>query len=340
MSRRREAVRKALEWIERNQAIEHYGDGAGSQNTGHRGRVEDWQTTWAETTLDVVKNVWWTAGARMYRSQGMLYDDLYDWLLVEAQKVANSYQPRWDAAAPERAWGAYLIETLRNRARWHFATTIGANNAENREAHSQIANLDSRIEAMIHRATPGQEMHIIGSTRPMLAWVPMSPEAHVLLVESLTERLTSSAEELADGDQCAEDGCTRSRARGRPGRYCEHHYRRSLTWWGDGPRCAEAGCPDAASTRGYCPKHYRAEWARRRRTGDPWEPVTYPDTCTLDGCDEPHSAKGMCKRHYLQHRAAQLPACTVDGCDKRQASRGLCSTHYKQLRAREKGEAA
>lgn len=340
MSRRREAVRKALDWIEREQAVEHHEPLPGEpKGTHQRPWIKDWQTAWAQSTLNVIDMVWRAAGERIYRSRGELYDDLRGWLVVQAQVLANRYQPRWHTNDPEDAWRGYLWRSLNEASRWHFASTIGPKNEANHQAHSDMANRDARIEAMIHRAGPAQEMRVVGSFRPAFSWTPLSPEAHVLLMESILERMYGPAPEPeAPTHTCVEDGCAKQAD--APRGYCQAHYTQHLTMWSTNPRCKTPSCPDAGIQRGYCPKHYKAEYRRRQQAGSPWEPVTHPDTCTTPGCTEPFYSNDMCKSHAAKAHRETKPPCTADGCTTRQNSRGLCSTHYKQLRAREKGQAA
>lgn len=328
MSRTTETIRKALEWAQRD-AVGFTDDLSATEVVHHDGRpwVEDWQTEWAETTLDVVERTWRDCGSRMYRSRGELYDDLRGFLVEKAQEVANKYEPRWQWNDPERAWGAYLWSTLHEQARWHFASTIGKRNDENHAAYAQMNDLDLRIEALMSRATPAGQERLERTLSPMLAWRPMSPERYVEFKETVEERLHDAQNGTlppAQNDGCAE--CY-TRAATRPGQLCEYCYRKSLELWRDGPRCQHDGCPDAATIRSYCKKHYGTERARRLAAGNLWEKRTYPDICTVEGCDRPHDANGLCSTHASQARRAKMPPCTVDGCDRPQDSKGLCPHH-------------
>lgn len=336
MSRRREAERKAIEWLERQAADDlSTADPIATEAVHHSGRpwVEDWQAEWAETTLDVVKKAWANSGARMYRSQGMLYDDLYSYLLVQAQELANQYKPRWSWESPERAWAAYLWTALQAQARWHFATTIGKRNKENVEVHSKMDSRDLRIEALMNRATPEGQHRLERALQPMLSWRPMSPERYVQLAETLREKIHQATTEglpQQTDDECIEH-CGRPAS--RTGRLCEQCYRKSLELWRDGPRCQRDGCPDAATKRQWCSKHYQSERERSIAAGTPWEKKTYPDTCSVEGCDRDHAANGYCNTHARAHQRAQAPTCTAPGCTSAQDSKGLCPYHW--LKAKE-----
>lgn len=307
MSRRREAVRKALEWIEREQAVEHY-EPLPADPEHHAGRpwIDDWQTAWAETTLSVINNVWHDAGARMYRSEGLLYDDLGSWLPLQAQLIANKYQPRWNHPDPERRWGSYLWKTLRAQARWHFGSYVnGRRGSAQFDEQSDMDNRDSRIEAMIARATPAAAQRFEASISPIAAWRPLDPERYVLLTEAITERIDEGARyDAGDTTLCSWDECTKLASRTTPGGYCEYHRRKTKELWDEGDRCSTPDCPDRASRRGLCSKHYTRESARLARAGLRWDGTRRPP-CSEPGCDGTAFTRGLCNKHYLRARAAE-----------------------------------
>lgn len=68
--------------------------------------------------------------------------------------------------------------------------------------------------------------------------------------------------------------------------------------------CVESGCTSAAVVRGWCRKHYNAQWwqqrkarenrqsDRRRREG--------VRLCSEPACVGPVEGRGLCSRHYQQ----------------------------------------
>lgn len=75
------------------------------------------------------------------------------------------------------------------------------------------------------------------------------------------------------------------------------------------PTCAE--CPEPATAKGLCPKHY----SRMRRS------LNRP-RCTLPYCDQPRPAGN---RLYC----AVHSTCIADGCNERFMARRLCAKHYR-----------
>lgn len=106
--------------------------------------------------------------------------------------------------------------------------------------------------------------------------------------------------------------------------------------------CAIEGCPDPASTRGWCNGHY----LRWRRYGDP-EGGSYRlsrnGVCTVDDCEVPVLARGLCSAHYQRQRikgdtgAAEIRQraigpCSFEGCEQKAEAKTLCASHRWQQR--------
>jgi hypothetical protein len=130
--------------------------------------------------------------------------------------------------------------------------------------------------------------------------------------------------------------------------------------------CAVPDCPETATSRGWCGKHY-ARWkkhgdpltvTRTRRpsersaidlwratgtvavTGDPLGPVRVANKpCSVSDCPDKAMSRGMCAYHFQQWQRSSEPAwtvqnfepgvtCSIRGCESRALSRGWCGSHY------------
>ncbi|GAA4831661.1 hypothetical protein GCM10023221_04350 [Luteimicrobium xylanilyticum] len=256
--------------------------------------VRSWQEEWATTTLHVVEVVWGDAGWRMYRYDPLRRDDLWDWLLVEAQDLASRYKPKHSMPDPEGYWAAYLHKALMNRSRWHYSSTLpgGRNDAAKAAARD---DMKGSIEALLERATPGQQHHIHGSVQPAFGWRPVDPEHFVLTLETIEERGHDPVQK--DRDLCTEPGCTKRRTTNG---LCGMHYQRWRRDWNT-TTCEADGCDRPAVQRNLCTKHNEI---RRAQEADP---------CTVEGCEGPGVRRGLCPKHYARELRARKNTPTPPG---------------------------
>lgn len=307
---------------------------------------EDWQNLWANTTLDVCEMVWHEKAMRLYPRSPVLRDDLRDWLIVKAQEIATRYVPPVsNPADPERLWGSCLAASLRNASRWHWATTVGADNEDNRAAARQQNSLDALLDKM-HEP----ELHGVAVTATY-GWKPMNPEQAVIFLEdahryvSWANRHQHHVTETATST-CGHYGCDKPI---RADNLCQGHYvRRAKLWGRTGKPCEIPGCVLPAYIRGFCDKHHNA------RTTGKLDPVlekyllpdartisggTAPRQCREDGCDRNVDALNLCSLHYQRLKRTGTTAapvrrqtCERPGCDRPHLAKGLCSRHYAQQR--------
>lgn len=294
---------------------------------------DEWQERWAPTTLDVVQTVWRTAGAKYYYNDPIRRDDLHDWLLVEAQKVAVKYRPQWHVRDPERYWGAYLYSTLLYSSKYHFASTNGTNNSANRDVGKQMNSFETWLARFGEKGE--QVLHAIA--RPVLTYQPVDPLAYVLLMETVAEA-DGTAPAQKGRRYCIEEGCWEDRVARRE--LCPTHINERLKLWGTSatlvapsrPRqvCVEPECTEFALARKLCNKHYLR--AKQAGTLDQYGRVNKGGTCMEEGCGESSPAGGRCKPHRMRHYSASKPTCRVDGCTNKSKARGLCGRHGDQWR--------
>lgn len=109
-------------------------------------------------------------------------------------------------------------------------------------------------------------------------------------------------------------------------------------------QCAIAGCPNLATSRGWCLKHYH----RWRRHGDPLYQshiTNMGETCSVEGCERQAIARRYCTNHYrrwLEHGDATTNLkvkydgvpCSVEGCQEQAKLHGLCVKHFRQWKYR------
>jgi hypothetical protein len=250
--------------------------------------VDDWQATWAATTWSVVEVVHGDAGWRMYRNDPVRRDDLFDWLLVQAQEIAAKYVPRWKADDPERVWAGTLYAQLQKQSRWHFASTIGARNEDN----VRVAREMTSIDALLDRANDHTVASRVHHYDPVATWRSIGPESWVQIEEAAEKRLHEPTP-VEVTSSCAE--CDRpvfSR------RLCRYHYDRQRELWGTGKTCQVEGCPNPSRARGRCSKHYQAA----QKAGE-FETRTPQNGGQCTECAAPAVVKGMCRRCYAREYA-------------------------------------
>jgi len=88
-------------------------------------------------------------------------------------------------------------------------------------------------------------------------------------------------------------------------------------------KCLIDGCPNTATSKGWCPMHYR----RWQRHGDPLHtpPVKEPMACSNEGCPKVAVKKGLCNGHYLRARKGKdMTAPINDAPGAAPAERGIC----------------
>lgn len=101
--------------------------------------------------------------------------------------------------------------------------------------------------------------------------------------------------------------------------------------------CSVPDCTGAATTRGWCPTHYK-RWLRHGDVAVLRRPARGRRACSLDGCDKPRDARGLCHAHYQQLQrhgvvavsrplGRQGASCSVDGCARPVNGRGMCRAH-------------
>lgn len=300
---------------------------------------ENWQRDWAHITLDVILKVSSKQGLRLYGSDTAPREDLQSYLTLEAQKIANRYQPNWEVPTPCGYWAAYLHKALTDTARYHWDVWIGVSstNPAQYEAAKQANQGWARIEHILNKDDQviqvEQRMTPVGGTRIL------SPEDHYIRIETLRERINDvDHETIPNILLCIENNCTRTRSGLKP--RCSYHHKIYRSLWEEGERCKQPHCPDRAVGRGYCITHYGSFVSREKRAGT-WEPTSPVQmSCTIDGCTNAHKGRGYCQKHLAQQRAqgaVELPPranepCAIKDCDATPVAKGFCQRHYQQMR--------
>lgn len=289
------------------------------------------QNLWAHTTLSVIHTVTKKQGQRFYRNDPVLNDDLESYLTLQAQKIANAYEPDHNADNPENYWAAYLYKALTNRSRYHWSEWIGTKTSQPGYETAVKANLaSSRLEHILNKDNQTMQLH--QQVRSMTGMRVPSPEDHYLRLEDLAQRLIHITKEpLPELNQCIEQGCEKKRyANGR----CAYHSEVHRGNW-TGRTCTTEGCTRGGVVKGMCRSHYRAAHEKAKQEGT-WKPKEIPTHCSVKNCTKPHTANGFCRNHYNQQHIKNNPPCTTQNCTNKQRARGLCNTHYKQLRKKER----
>lgn len=276
------------------------------------------QNLWANTTLDVVKKASSKAGARMYRKDWNLREDLHSWLLVQAQEFANKFEPDMRHPNPENHWAASLMTVLASTARWHWAVIHNKNDA-NMEAERNTIRISALMEDRDGRTMA------LPVTSKVTGTPELTPEAFYEKLEHLEETL----QHLEGGplppkpETCIEWGCDVPALKSKP--RCVYHNKLERSWHEAGQPCEVRDCTNSATNfRGLCHIHYQ-----KLVHQGPMEKV-YP-TCTVEGCGKPlkRSRTGLCTSHYNQQYFASAACCAVEGCDALVKAKGLCAKHYK-----------
>lgn len=267
-----------------------------------RGKTVDsiLQNMWAETTLDVITKTASQQGARFYRNNHNMRDDLESWLTVEAQKLANKYQPKLNHKEPERTWGAYLWKALNECSKWHWASTIGATNDDNKQAHSRITSIDKHLGE-----NTTQTIHTHTHMAPLYANTTTNPEDHYTHIEHLEELLNNLEHTTIEyNNHCIEDACTTPQYGNQ--KRCRNHHIKYRSNFEEGARCKTPHCPDRAVSLGWCMPHYLYEYNRAHRLGTTWNGRIKHTGCTVIDCPQPHHAHGLCSKHAAQKRRGKL----------------------------------
>lgn len=281
------------------------------------------QNLWAQTTLDVVKRVASKQGARFYKNDENLREDLYSWLLVKAQEFANRYEVEGAYGNLEDAWAGSLWTVLLSNSRWHWGEIHGKS-----EENLDAARKTSRISALLEDRD-GQTMSL-----PAMHKITGAPELtpdeyyeKLEDLEELTTRLEHDYQPPTTGI-CIEWNCTMPALKSGP--RCTYHKALEHSWHGQGTTCSIEGCTNIATNyRGYCQEHYS-------HIGYKQGLVNLHPQCAHPGCDEPliKSRTGLCKSHYQQQRNQSAPLCAVQDCDSPSKAKGLCARHYRAARTR------
>lgn len=295
----------------------------------------DWQEAWAETTINVVERVWSTTGARMYFAQRdkLLREDLRDWLVVQAQLVANAYTPNWDAQDPMRYWAAHLRKTLLGQARWHFEEVLGGADSvagkAAREAHARGVVSTDYLDEQEKETGSRVKRHVLHSDdflakdpAVVVLWFDSLP-AMLREIDALRASRPGGYQTTSEG--CIEAGCNApAMSTGR----CTKHEREYRRAWGreDGrPACAIPGCELVAERRSLCVTHA----AHLQKGTLPVEFIQYVTPgriknteCTV--CGAPVYDRGKCRAHLF-------PPCSVEGCSEEGSfAGGLCQTRIRE----------
>ncbi|WP_413450218.1 hypothetical protein AA0Y32_06065 [Georgenia phoenicis] len=275
-----------------------------------------WQDAWADLTLSVVQNIWHKHGARLYATHRdtLLREDLYDWLIVEAQTLANQFTPYRDDHAPERRWMAYLYAALTPATRWHFEKAVGQSVHAQNAWRKGIASTDM-LTAAVGDGWLTERMALHG--RP---FGTEDPAAVVIRLEELSHQVddlndkqpTTGTYTTSSGGPCIINLCTRpAKVRG----LCDVHWRqeRNLTGNLDRP-CNVPGCGRTHKGRGLCGAHHQALTTGRlpaelhqyvEAAGRKPGPKPSNQPCSEDDCTAKAKSRGLCPLHYGRWRRAQ-----------------------------------
>lgn len=294
---------------------------------------ENWQNDWAHTTLNVIQVVSRKQGFKFYPNDTAPREDLESFLTLEAQTIANKYEPSWNLDDPETYWAGYLYKSLMNNSRYHWSEWINADSRTPKYEAAKQANQGwARIEHILTK--DDQVMQVEHRMSPIGGLPLLTPEAHYLRAEALEEKLANIHERSMPPDlMCIEAGCTRLKP--PTVERCKYHQRVHLQYWAEGDRCEEQGCPDKAMRRGLCPRHYDRNRDREITAGT-WQPREIPEFCTIENCGNKHESRGLCSKHYEKFRISLNPPCTAEGCDRNQYAKTLCTMHYNQMRNKDK----
>lgn len=311
--------------------------------------LTDWRELLDDPEVErVVDKVVGVEGRRLFGSprDALILDDLLSFCWDKAVDVAQAYP-----GEPGEGFHAYLYVALRNTILHRRRDVWGhPGSARNAAYQATFVSLEAEVE---RHATTGHSEYLF--SRQLVAADPLAvlirrETLEAALRHATARRRLEGTATFEASPYCVEPLCLReAKIKGR----CATHYARWREQW-TAPTCSVDGCPNGATSRGLCNKHYKRATAARcamkgcskvarvagycdeheaeaRARGEvPERPRT--KYCNVPGCTAPHYARGLCEPHYRADAATRAAPCAVPGCEKASRKRGMCQTHYNQAR--------